>query len=733
LSKKAFSAVGNQAQKEDSLLGEAENVPHSSASNNQHFPPRRNWYWGFDSEFLVRPPIDEDKGVELTDEEAEAQVKAAVKDYNRHYKNWPPLEDQFQRQEYYSSFGPMPLQPVSATGDGDISLIQFARCHHWNDPIEWSGAKQNVWVLKSPEELKDFLHSHAELLDVVYGFVALCDIGSLQNWLGMEKFETDPKKQKWRVHAVRVGIQVRASVNASSAHVKIFDSQPLLHGMNIRSIADCGTIVGIPKLQKPDWLGFRNPETSQEWDELEKYGGQDAAITSRINAWLIEQQLADPQIYASPGTWASNEFKFPQRLEADSRSVKRRAFVPLEERLIKSCAFAGRSEVFVNGRTNNAYYNDCVSLYPVCISATNALLVDRVESIPENELTDYERAVPDSLRLTGELDGGKPLFGWLRGQFFVPPDHDLWGLPVRGSQRNYYMTGHFTGLYSTFDLAAAGAKIESVAGGYRPVYGNTNLKGHRKFVELTLKRLSGTLPAQEKAKYKAILNAASGKLGQVNPTPARTSNYPASGLLLGFSHAIMSDLFRKYQASPIGIDTDSIFGSSDFSGTKFDVNNGQDSFPVKMDLKDPGLGNLSFFRSKLYILRGVDNPDVFRAAIHSWPYFYEDYIAMFDGVVNNLETRTEIKHTILSKERAAEKLPLGHWTYSNTLYLERVELEDKLKADPKRIRENNNSYNLVRDSKNASSTAWNLDEYLAGGRSAEKDDPLGLVSRKIVR
>jgi hypothetical protein len=266
------------------------------------------------------------------------------------------------------------------------------------------------------------------------------------------------------------------------------------------------------------------------------------------------------------------------------------------------------------------------------------------------------------------------------------------------------MIGIISGLYSTFDIAAAKAEIINVKRCYKPIL-RDDIAEHNKYADMLLKKLEGKYSAKEKGYYKAILNAVSGKLGQSKPISER-SNFLAYNILLGHSHLTMSKLFDKCSAPIIGMDTDSIFSQQDMTGKWFEVTDGEHTLPIRMDVK--GKGDLAFFRSKRYIMRG----EISCYGAHGWRYFIEDYLKMFNGDLTELDTRIDVKHTLLTRQKEALKLAKGRWrTRPEHLTLDKI--KELLTADDKRQRANYDSYGLVMERKNEPSKAWNYDEYMA--------------------
>jgi len=537
---------------------------------------------------------------------------------------------------------------------------------------------ESSYVLESAEELKRWLHEHRGIR-VLYGFVILPDMGSLEEWGIPVKIYTR-------------GTQHIGQIKYAGAKIQVYDARPLFSTFGLRKLEDVGKAVGLAKLPKPEWLGLRRWQGEAEHEEFKRYAAQDAIITSLGVKWLWIKCRADPMLHASAGTLARDEFKLPNRL----KRVKKRIMLPPLEQMVKNSTFAGRSEGFITGFSQNVTYNDVKSLYPCSMVASRTLQIIGAESC-------------DAKDLEVSRDLSELRFGWIEGAFRT--DNDLWGLPLR-AQNNLYVTGTLQGLYHTFDLAAAKAKILNVTHAYKPIF-SMNKRIHDKFADYCLKRVEKRLGVDESMLAKAVLNALSGKLGQSHPI-ARTSNFYAYSTLLAYSHLMMSCLFDKCDTPIIAMDTDSIFTQRDMSGKYADLTDGNVTLPLIMEVK--GKGDLAFFRSKSYILKGDGEPIFGR---HAWRYWTEDYLKLWSGEVIELRTRQDIKHTLLTRQREALKMAKGRWrTQPITLNLQQI--KELLEADVKRRREEYDSYKLVQLRKNVESVAWRYEELLAA-----KDNILG--------
>jgi len=551
----------------------------------------------------------------------------------------------------------------------DVHSVQFS-----------NGDLSSTVVLESASELKEWLKGHYKI-EVMYGFVTLPDLGSIEEWLGSK-----------HVSYKRRGSQLIGYVHYGSTRITVFDARPLLQNFGLRKLEDCGNVVGFPKLPKPAWLGLRAWRNEREHQQFIEYAKADAIITSRIVKWLYERFGANPQIHASAGTLARDEFALPKRLKRRKKTV---ILSPLE-RMVKNACFAGRSEGFVVGFTPNVIYNDVSSLYPCALVATRAL-----------EIVDVEPCNLRDLAMNDDLNETR--YGWVEGIFET--SNDLWGLPLRGTN-NFYAVGKIQGFFHTFDLSASKAKVIEVTHVYKPVF-RYGSETHRKYASMLIRRLEGKMSEDEKMLAKAVLNSLTGKLGQSHPL-SRTSNFFAYSTVLAYSHFIMSKLFDKCPSPVLAMDTDSIFSQTDMSGKHFDLTDGEYSVPIIMEVK--GKGDLAFFRSKNYILKPEQGELVIGR--HGWVYWIEDFVKLFNGITE-LVTRQDIKHTLLTRQKEALKMTKGRWR-TKIKKLGIKDLKRLLSADVKRRRETYDSYQLVIDRKNVDSYAWRYEEIM----SMKKDNPL---------
>ena len=100
------------------------------------------------------------------------------------------------------------------------------------------------------------------------------------------------------------GVQTVGRIAYGSTKIDVYDIQPMANSFGLRNLALIGAYVGIPKLDKPHWLGQRGWQTESEHNEFLKYAAQDAIITSKYASLLVHRYGADPSRYASAGIFS---------------------------------------------------------------------------------------------------------------------------------------------------------------------------------------------------------------------------------------------------------------------------------------------------------------------------------------------------------------------------------------------------------------------------------------------
>lgn len=130
------------------------------------------------------------------------------------------------------------------------------------------------------------------------------------------------------------------------------------------SVNDLGKILGVPKLEKPDWLGERKPNNKQEEQELKMYNKRDCKITCDFMYYLqegINQAGGNLKI-----TIASTSLDVWRRGHLNMNLTKE-SYILKDDKineLIFGAYYGGRTEVFKRGLFKDVNYYDVNSLYP---------------------------------------------------------------------------------------------------------------------------------------------------------------------------------------------------------------------------------------------------------------------------------------------------------------------------------------------------------------------------------
>jgi len=539
--------------------------------------------------------------------------------------------------------------------------------------VQFSDGKQN-WIFYDKDSIKQFLIEMQP--DYLIGFNALCDIGTLELFFD-EKF----KKHNTKSNQIRARFSIYypnydrygISCRPKKLTVKVMDIITLCQQLGLGSLAKSSAFLvkegrlKEPKLSKK-WLNYPNHHK-----RFEDYAKHDAFITYKM--WEFLKELGVTTGTYSFATVSKLFFDIPKR---NPTRHKRIIISSVERRIGKFC-FAGRNECFQNGFHDYAYYNDVSSLYPASMLITKCLTIDHIEKCKFEDLA-----------LPRKLDDVEN-YGWIDGVF--SSDNDLWGLPIRMYDRNYYIKGFVQGLYNTFDLVSANAKIHQVYKCYKPVFRKGLNSIHNKYLEKFMEKRSKNITIPRKKYLKSLLNTLSGKLGQQRPVIARHTNFPAYSTLLAYSHYIMRWLMNDCHGKIIGMDTDSIFSNLKMEGEFYNINN----IPIEMDLK--GEGKLFFARSKMYAWVGTTK---YKNAWHGWRYNYKDYPKLINEIYaskkipNKISILMQKKKTLKTREKSLANLPSGYW-FDIERDLSAFDILMLMKCDDKRSRYNFNSLELLKD------------------------------------
>lgn len=565
----------------------------------------------------------------------------------------------------------------------------------------------NTCVFKTREELYSWFRRKAPKL--LFTWTTEAEFGSFKSWgfIGANPYRKDLDRIK------RFWVE-RPSRNRKNKLVKtmVFDIQPFFKemtykGKTLGSLEAIGKFLSdfyekdLHKLTKPlgDEFGFRKPETEEEWRYFEEYSAKDALICSWAAKWFIEEILskyvpkAKIRKLFSFGTIAKHYFNLPQ---LHARIGWQTILRPWHDEIWKRSIFAGRNECFTNGYLGKIYYNDIASLYPIVTVWLHALEIRDISYVktPKNcdNVQDYltELNVP---------------YAWIDGVFET--NNDVWGLPKRGNQRNYYVVGkNIDGMYHTFDILAAKAKITRINKILIPKF-KPNPEQER-FQKLTMKKLEhdySSIP--EKYCIKGVLNSLTGKLGQARPQISVTSNFAAYSTILAGSHYLMSLMFDRY-APVYYTDTDSFFSRNPVNSevmTLTSIRKPYWTVPVEVEVKGESddLGTI-IFRSKHY----YQSKSSF--GFHGWKAFWIDWFKVVTELPKGIGVRRQIARTFRTRDKKAQELQIGRWITIKDIYT-----NDKLvklfRADDKRVRTNYDSYSLAQQKQKSESRAWIYDDW----------------------
>jgi DNA polymerase family B len=535
----------------------------------------------------------------------------------------------------------------------DSEFMMSGRKAHATDvhSIQFSNGLDSSTFIETASQLKQFFWKH-NYIKKMYAFNLAPEVGSLRAMLG-ESYSTHQEANKLgtvkfhKLHNKKICHIKLPNNNCGGFDCKIYDIQPLCHNLGFRNLKSLGKYLGFPKDEPPQWIGIRKWITPEEKETFVKYSLRDAEITSMAARMLKEKWNIDPEIHASVGTVAKEVFNFPVRLEK-RENTNQFIIPPLEDRVRRS-TFGGRSECFKTGYMEGIFYNDVKSLYPSSMLATRCL---QITGAKECELSELD--------ITGKVADA---YGWIEGYFET--NNELWGLPRR-AKNNIYMTGTFPGFYNTFDLAAAKAKIIHAEVCFKPTF-NPDATYHEKLSKMYFDKLSGKLSKEEAIFAKAVMNSASGKLGQgtsywkgasseSGSFPAATSNYFAYNTLLSHSHFTMSRLYDLCKSLPVYTDTDSIMIDYDMSGTTFYYSDGVRDIPITLDVKS--FGDLSLFRSKRYILDISKDADGYTKdgfASPGWKYNRESFLVFRYGDISHIDTHFKSKVPLILGQKRLQR------------------------------------------------------------------------------
>ncbi|HJZ23918.1 MAG TPA: DNA polymerase [Candidatus Babeliales bacterium] len=196
------------------------------------------------------------------------------------------------------------------------------------------------------------------------------------------------------------------------------------------SVDEMGSILKIPKMEKPDFLG-QIPTSDAEWQYLIDYNKRDAEISKKFFEFLIVG-------FEGIGATVKNTIASTAMSLFRTKYLKETYQVLPKSWLLDILQgyYGGRTEVFKRGRAENLNYYDVNSLYPYSMM---------------NDFPD-----PNHMRITKKNDYSyiKNYEGMSHVDLFCPK-MDIPLLPVRHEKKLIFPVGEFTGWYTHVELRKA--------------------------------------------------------------------------------------------------------------------------------------------------------------------------------------------------------------------------------------------------------------------------------------
>lgn len=484
-----------------------------------------------------------------------------------------------------------------------------------------------------------------------------------------------------------------------------------------------------PPLGGPPEFGSRAPN-EDEWPYFCKYGIRDAYINAKAGEWLqtnvvgewLKNEIPIEKLY-SWGTVARYYLNLPQVGYVKYRRSGGSVVVGYENQWqlkILNSLTAGRSEAFWTGNVGQAYYNDIVSLYPVSLVHTQALLIDNI-NLWEGDRTRLDG--PITRQKFHEVTGSP--YGWILGNFST--SDDLWGLMVGTQDQNWCCTGdNFDGmLYHTLRLEAANATVRRASAVLLPVFSTlpTFRNPMRLYEDLAQRKLTkGYKDEIEKFSIKATMNAASGYIGKSAHGIGITTNPAAYDTILAESYLLMSRIFHRYNSVKHPIyytDTDSFFWDEPvdeiveylepYPNLPYQI---LTELPLAVDVKGESRPEGTvIFRGKMYYQSKKSY------ACSGWKATRNDFIRIVEGKLQEANVRVQVSRKWKTRRRDVGSLQIGRWQVLNEKYTTlgnlrtgQGSLMKLFRADKKRCRPKYDSYELLLTDECVDSRAWTLNE-----------------------
>lgn len=582
-------------------------------------------------------------------------------------------------------------------------------------------------VFWNADEFKEWLgHKHSRP-KILYAFTLPFEYGTLAAW---ELLNASDEKgqypwQQWADAPINLFY-----IHIGRAKIAVYDTRIFFYQLrygnnyltNLRAVGDYLSEYykkDIRKLKTPLGEDFgKRPPTDGERPYFERYGIRDAYISAMAAKWIheniidkwLESEVPIQKLY-SWGTVAKYYFALPKINKIIRYGKKIIIKFPNQwHQQIFNKTFAGRSEAFHTGNVGEAYYNDVSSLYPTSIIQTQCMLITNVKQWHGDfdDLIGHKATWQKFYEVTGVP------YGWVLGTFTT--HDDLWGIPVKVGWNNWYVTGSVPhSLYHILDLEASNATIDDCKAILVPIFDYGNNRLMEKFEELARIKLLKQYESQiVKFCIKNTTNSTSGILGKSHPNFGDTTNIPAYNTLLAQSHLDMSRIFHKYHSKQHPIvytDTDSFFWHK----------------PVEEIIEDcvpyPTLPFQVFETVPLEVgVRGTSRPEgtvIFRGkmyyqnensmAFSGWKPFPRFFIQIIQNKPHKIDIERQVSRKWRTRDRYVTSLKIGRWHIKRETWNIK-KLKEIFRADTKRKRPTQDSYQLFLDDAKASSRAWTYTE-----------------------
>lgn len=592
-------------------------------------------------------------------------------------------------------------------------------------------------VFWSPQEFKEWYHHDIKPRPkVFFAFTLPFEYGTLAAWelLKIKDEHGRPPWQSWAENPINLFY-----ITVDKTRIPVFDIRILFHQLRygnhyLTTLKKLGDYLSdyyhedIHKLEAPiEGFGERASSMMRngEIQRFMKYGIRDAYICAKAAEWVHDNiinkwlggKINIEKLY-SWGTVAKYYFDLPEINEVNwYRKELNVCFPNLWHKRIFRQTYAGRSEAFCTGNVGQVFYNDVGSLYPTAIIKTQCMKIKNV-----TECAEYKKEVLlGKAHWTRFYEATGVPYGWIFGDFKIVDD--LWALPLRVGENNWYVKGTFrNALYHILDLQAANADILDIKRVIVPIFDEAWSRYMRRFENLAKIKLLNEYKSQmEKYCIKMTTNSTSGILGHSHPHFGATTNIPAYNTLLAQSHLFMSQLFHMHHSQEhpiIYTDTDSFFwdkpvGSQErdkiiqdcepYPGLPFQV---LDTVPLAVGVRGVSRPEgTAIFRGKMYYQSESSQ------AFSGWKPFPR----FFGEIVRSKATEHIIARQVHRKwktrDKRATRLKVGRWTIIQENW-DLKKIKKIFRADTKRQRPTYDSYQLFLDDKMASSRAPTIEEVI---------------------